>query len=207
MHPIPSQRLQPMRHNFASLRQIETGVSREVGGGPVPAQLSVLPPISPSPSWGSRSGALPPIRTAPPQLEPPAYREMGNTSSSLPTGPPSYSTVERRGPGRESTSSRGEPFNPPDLSQYISNEEIHVAAMEGVSNSQMKSLALQYGVDFRDHGGRTPLMYTIIGNQPKLCSALIKLKAAVNAQDSSGMSPLLWATFKAKPDIMKILLR
>lgn len=176
----------------------------ETGGT---TQLSVLPPISPTSSGRNRSGVLPPIRTAPPQIapeNPPAYREMGNTTSLLPTGPPNYSAIERR--GRE-LPSRGEPFNPSDLSQYISNEEIHVAAMEGVSNSQMKNLALQYGVDFRDHGGRTPLMYTIIGNQPKLCSTLIKLKAAVNAQDSTGMSPLLWATFKAKPDIMKILLR
>ena len=204
MQPIPLQRLQPMRHNFASLHPIEAGVRGERGGT---AQLSVLPPISSASSGGNRSGPLPPVRTAPPQIapeNPPAYREVGNNTSLLPTGPPNYSTVERR--GRE-LPSRGEPFNPPDLSQYISNEEIHVAAMEGVSNSQMKSLALQYGVDFRDHGGRTPLMYTIIGNQPKLCSTLIKLKAAVNAQDSTGMSPLLWATFKAKPDIMKILLR
>lgn len=204
MQPIPLQRLQPMRHNFASLHPIDTGVRGERGGT---AQLSVLPPISPSSSGGNSSGPLPPIRIAPPQIapeNPPAYREVGNATSLLPTGPPNYSMVERT--GRE-LPSRGEPFNPPDLSQYISNEEIHVAAMEGVSNSQMKSLALQYGVDFRDHGGRTPLMYTIIGNQPKLCSALVKLKAAVNAQDSTGMSPLLWATFKAKPDIMKILLR
>jgi hypothetical protein len=187
-----------MRHNFASLHPIEAGVRGERGGT---AQLSILPPISPSSLGGNMSVPLPPIRTAPPQIapeNPPAYGEMGNTTSLLPTGPPNYS--------RE-LPYRGEPFNPPDLSQYISNEEIHVAAMEGVSNSQMKSLALQYGVDFRDHGGRTPLMYTIIGNQPKLCSTLIKLKAAVNSQDSTGMSPLLWATFKAKPDIMKILLR
>ena len=204
MQPIPLQQLRPMRHNFASLHPIEAGVRGERGGT---TQFSVLPPISPSSSGGNRTGVLPPIRAAPLQIapeNPPAYRETGNITSLLPTGPPNYSAVERR--GRESIS-RGEPFNPPDLSQYISNEEIHVAAMEGVSNSQMKSLALQYGVDFRDHGGRTPLMYTIIGNQPKLCSTLIKLKAAVNAQDSTGMSPLLWATFKAKPDIMKILLR
>ena len=200
MQPRPLQQLQPMRHNFASLYPVDSGARGEIGG---PSQLSVLPPISPG---GNRSGILPPIRTALPPIapnNPPAYRETSNTLSLSSTGPPNYSSLEMR--WREPTS-RGEPFNPPDLSQYISNEEIHVAAMEGVSSSQMKSLAIQYGVDFRDHGGRTPLMYTIIGNQPKLCATLVKLKAAVNAQDSTGMSPLLWATFKAKPDIIKILL-
>ena len=168
-------------------------------------QLQVLPPIILSGEM--RSDVLPPIQASPLQVlqeNPPTYRE---TASSYPAamGPPVYNTVDER--GRGAAASRAEPFLPPDFTQYMSNEEIHIAAMEGVSNSQMKSLAIQFGVDFRDHGGRTPLMYTIIGNQPKMCATLIKLRAAVNAQDSSGMSPLLWATYLAKPDIIKILLR
>ena len=27
----------------------------------------------------------------------------------------------------------------------------------------------QYGVEYRDQGGRTPLMYAVLGNQPKMC--------------------------------------
>ena len=191
------QRLLPIQHtgNLTPLQPVS--VRGEVAIGQ--ASLPVLPPIT-SPG-GNRAGILPPIGTS---ESPPAYQEMTNSPSLSPSGLPNYNTVERR--EREAIA-RQESFQPPDLAQYMSNEEIHVAAMEGVSNSQMKSLALQYGVDFRDHGGRTPLMYTVIGNQPKMCATLIKLKAAVNTQDSSGMSPLLWATYLAKPDIIRVLLR
>ena len=67
--------------------------------------------------------------------------------------------------------------------------------------------AIQCGVDYRDHGGRTPLMYAVLGNQPRMCDTLLGLGAKVNTQDSAGLSPLLWATFQAKPQCMKILLR
>ena len=53
------------------------------------------------------------------------------------------------------------------------------------------SLALQHGVDYRDAGGRTPLMYAVQGNQPKMCEVLLKLKANVNAKDLAGLTPLL----------------
>ena len=185
MPPRTLQRLKPIQRNIDLLNQPAT-------------QLQVLPPISIP--GESRVDILPPLRTTPLQIpheDPPMYRE----TPALPV----YDTAHER--GREAAALRTEPYLPPDFTQYMSNEEIHVAAMEGVSNSQIKSLAIQYGVDFRDHGGRTPLMYTVIGNQPKMCTTLIKLKAAVNAQDSSGMSPLLWATYLAKPDIIKILLR
>jgi ankyrin repeat protein len=93
------------------------------------------------------------------------------------------------------------------MSEYTSREEIHMAAMEGVKSSQLKKLAIQYGVDYRDHGGRTPLMYAVLGNQPRMCDTLLSLGAKVNTQDSTGLTPLLWATFQAKPQCMKILLR
>lgn len=94
-----------------------------------------------------------------------------------------------------------------DISQDLSEEQIHLSALEGVSASQMRTLALQYGVDYRDTGGRTPLMYAVLGNQPKMCEVLIKLKATVNILDLAGVTPLLWATFHARPDIMRILLK
>ena len=93
------------------------------------------------------------------------------------------------------------------VSQELSQEEFHLSAMEGISVSQIKTLALQYGVDYRDAGGRTPLMYAVLGNQPKMCEALIKLKATVNIVDQARVTPLLWATFHARPDIMRILLK
>lgn len=94
-----------------------------------------------------------------------------------------------------------------DTSQDLSEEQIHLSALEGVSASQMRILALQHGVDYRDMGGRTPLMYAILGNQPKMCEVLIKLKATVNILDLAGLTPLLWATFHAQPDVMRILLK
>lgn len=92
-------------------------------------------------------------------------------------------------------------------SQDVSTDQIHLASMEGVSSSQIKSLALQFGVDYRDNGGRTPLMYAVLGNQPKMCETLLKLKANVNARDLSGLTPLLWATYQAKPNPLRILLK
>ena len=94
-----------------------------------------------------------------------------------------------------------------DTSQYISESRIHLSAMEGINASGMKALASQHGVDYRDRGCRTPLMYAILGNKPKICEILIKLKANVNIQDGVEFTPLLWATFHARPDIMKILLK
>ncbi len=91
--------------------------------------------------------------------------------------------------------------------QEFSQHPIHVAAIEGVSSSQMKTLALQHGVDYRDTGGRTPLMYAVQGNQPKMCEVLLKLKASVNAKDLAGLTPLLWATYKSMADIIRILLK
>ena len=82
-----------------------------------------------------------------------------------------------------------------------------MAATEGVKSSTMKKLAIKFGVDYRDHGGRTPLMYAILGNQPKMCEVLVKLGASINAKDSTGLTPLLWATYLAKHDVMKVLLR
>ena len=94
-----------------------------------------------------------------------------------------------------------------DLSQYMSNDEIHVAAMEGVRGSEMKRLAIQFGVDHRDRGGRTPLMYAVLGNQPKMCEVLIKLKASIDVRDLSALTPLLWATYLARAEVMRVLLK
>ena len=94
-----------------------------------------------------------------------------------------------------------------NLSQYMSSDEIHVAAMEGVRGSEMKRLAIQFGVDYRDHGGRTPLMYAVLGNQPKMCEVLIKLRASIDVKDSSALTPLLWATYLARAEVMRVLLK
>lgn len=72
---------------------------------------------------------------------------------------------------------------------------------------QMKVLVEQCGVDLRDGGGRTPLMYAVLGNQPRMCEVLLKLKADVNAIDSAGMSSMLWAAYQSKPEVVRVLLK
>jgi hypothetical protein len=91
--------------------------------------------------------------------------------------------------------------------QDISNHPIHQMAMEGASASQMKGIALRHGVDYADAGGRTPLMYAILGNQPKMCEMLLKLKANIDATDMASQSPLMWAAYQAKAEIIRILLK
>ena len=49
-------------------------------------------------------------------------------------------------------------------------------------------------------------MYAVLGNQPKMCEVLLGLGAGVNTKDSSSLTPLLWATYQAKPHCMKVLL-
>lgn len=71
----------------------------------------------------------------------------------------------------------------------------------------MKTLALQYGVDYRDIGGRTPLMYAVLGNQPKMLELLLKFKASVNAKDMTGLTALLWATYQANADALRVLMK
>ncbi len=73
--------------------------------------------------------------------------------------------------------------------------------------SEMKRLVMQYGVDYKDQGGRTPLMYAVLGNQPKLCEQLIKLRASLNMKDMCGLTALLWATFLARPQVIRVLLK
>lgn len=91
--------------------------------------------------------------------------------------------------------------------QDVSDNPLHLAAMEGGGLSRLKELAVQYGVDYQDSGGRTPLMYAVLGNQPRACELLLKMKASINAKDMTGLTPLLWATYKAHADVIRVLLK
>ena len=96
---------------------------------------------------------------------------------------------------------------------------------------------MKKGVDHPDHSNRTPLMYAILGNQPKMCEVmlifgvciiftigvrqcmhlssalphkmqvLLQCDADVNIRDCSGYTPLLWAAFQAKSEVMRVLLK
>ncbi len=121
--------------------------------------------------------------------------------------PPSYPGTTRHPPAFTTPHGPGEPSVHEALSQTMSNAEIHLAAMEGVRVSEMKRLVMQYGVDYKDQGGRTPLMYAVLGNQPKLCEQLIKQRASLNMKDMCGLTALLWATFLARPEVIRVLLK
>jgi ankyrin repeat protein len=95
---------------------------------------------------------------------------------------------------------------PPDT-QYLSNQEIHLSAMNGDKSSYMKKLVMKYGVDHSDHGGRTPLMYSVLGNQPKMTECLINMGAEIDAIDVSHHTALLWAVYHAKSEVVKVLLK
>lgn len=168
----------------------------------------ILPPIlkgagmPPSPT---PTPSQPPSLTHTPSL--PSYQESSLrrqfTTASTSSLPPNYyggTGTEGGGAGQQQRRVRLD-------FQELSDNPIHVAAMEGVAISQMKSLALQFGVDYQDSGGRTSLMYAVIGNQPKMCELLLKLKALVNSKDLTGLTPLLWATYKAHADIIRVLLK
>ena len=201
-------------------------------GGSSIAQRAVLPPITStaSLSQNNHSRTLPPLQgpgtpahhfamaerypmshSALHQLKPlenpPAYQEASGRYTSTDAYGNRNANLQRRSVDGYSQGSAVLDTSLNDPLHYMSQEEIHTSAMEGVRSSQMKDLALQYGVDYRDHGGRTPLMYAVLGNQPKMCEVLLKLKASINAKDATGYTPLLWATYQAKPDVMKVLLR
>uniref|UniRef100_A0A1X7TX49 Uncharacterized protein n=1 Tax=Amphimedon queenslandica TaxID=400682 RepID=A0A1X7TX49_AMPQE len=66
---------------------------------------------------------------------------------------------------------------------------------------------MKYGIDYKDEGGHTALMYSVLGNQTKICESLINMGADVNATDNANLTALFWAVYHARPEIIKILLR
>ena len=69
---------------------------------------------------------------------------------------------------------------------------LHVAAGKG-DLSLVRQLVPEFGVDNVDSAGRTPLMYSVIGNRTKACKTMQKLGANINAKDDQGNTPLIWA--------------
>jgi ankyrin repeat protein len=149
-------------------------------------------------------------------VEPPRYEQIaststahrpGNTAVVQTTSQPDHTDHSQGGSyGQSSTGDViGEYFRDPH--QFASTAEIHTAAMEGVKPSVLKKMVFQYGVEYRDAGGRTPLMYAVLGNQPKMCEVLVQMGSNVDAKDSAGLTPLLWASYRARPHAMKVLLR
>lgn len=112
-----------------------------------PGQLPpVLPPISPGPTLSpitSHSRPLISTKTFPPTNDPPTYEqasfESQGSQNREEVNPPDYYKETGR-VRREEEDQGGTEGEAIDMSQYMSSEEIHVAAMEGVKTSTMKKL-------------------------------------------------------------------
>ena len=70
----------------------------------------------------------------------------------------------------------------------------------------LRQLIPAYGIECTDHSGRTPLMYSVIGNRHKVCELLIRSGANVLAGDNTGRTPLLCASYYGNIDCMRVLL-
>jgi ankyrin repeat protein len=83
---------------------------------------------------------------------------------------------------------------------------LHVAAGKGDIGA-MRQLVADFGVENMDSSGRTPLMYSVIGNRGKACKLLVKFGADINARDDQGNTPLIWACCRGTRDSLKELLK
>lgn len=83
---------------------------------------------------------------------------------------------------------------------------LHIACGQG-DISAIKQLVQEFGVENMDSCGRTPVMYSVIGNKGKACRALIKLGADLNAKDDQGNTPLIWSACRGARDATNELLK
>lgn len=153
------------------------------------------------------SGSPTSLHTTPHQNELPTYEQLEASFNSVHSGTGlMFQTAALAAQQQYVT-----PELPPvsgEMADYLSTQEIHMKAMEGTKTSVMMSLVTQCGgADYLDHGGRSPLMYAVLGNQPKICELLLGMGASVNLTDYSGASSILWATYQSKIEVMKVLLR
>jgi ankyrin repeat protein len=84
---------------------------------------------------------------------------------------------------------------------------IHLAANKG--HAQVLKVLLQAGADVNSpHPGNqaTPLQDAAMGGYVEAARVLIDAKANLNATDSTGRTPLMWAATKGQASIVKLLL-
>ena len=83
---------------------------------------------------------------------------------------------------------------------------LHTAAGRGES-ILVKTLVPTYGVDSRDHSGRTPLTHAVTGGRHRCSLMLLKMGADCHTTDNNGRTPLLWAAYRGHLEVMKVLLK
>ncbi|CAI8052884.1 Putative ankyrin repeat protein MM_0045, partial [Geodia barretti] len=85
--------------------------------------------------------------------------------------------------------------------------ELHISCLYG-ERSKVRAFLMDKGVvNSTDAQGKTPLMYAVIGKQPKCCVMLLRSGAEVDLKDQSGMTAILLAAKYEYEDVIKVLLK
>jgi len=92
--------------------------------------------------------------------------------------------------------------------EYVESVSLFAAAVNGDKSSLERILDNSWtgSLDIVDKFGRTPLMYSCLGDHTECAELLIKCGADVNMKDLLGRTPLLWAAHKGNFGCLKLLL-
>jgi len=94
-----------------------------------------------------------------------------------------------------------------DYAEQVKSMPLFAAAVNGDRSSLERILDSWPGsLDVADKFGRTPLMYSCLGDHSECAELLIKCGADVNMKDLLGRTPLLWAAHKGNYSCLKLLL-
>jgi len=95
-----------------------------------------------------------------------------------------------------------------DYAEQVESLPLFAAAVNGDKSALERILNSGWtgSLDVVDKFGRTPLMYSCLGDYSECAELLIKYGADVNLKDSLGRTPLLWAALKGNFSCLKLLL-
>jgi len=95
-----------------------------------------------------------------------------------------------------------------DYVEQVESMPFFVAAVNGDRFSLERLLDSNWigSLDIVDKFGRTPLMYSCLGDYSECAELLIKCGADVNMKDILGRTPLLWSAHKGNFSCLKLLL-
>ncbi|EDQ88810.1 uncharacterized protein MONBRDRAFT_32632 [Monosiga brevicollis MX1] len=93
-----------------------------------------------------------------------------------------------------------------EAANFASSPPLHAAAAQGDLVAIKQLLPLHF-VDELDLAGRTPLMYAVLTNKPRVLRTILLAGADLNQQDDKGNTALIWATCRGAREAVKILLK